>query len=363
MPQVKSTLAASPSVKSSTIDLEARSHAREAGLIYVSDQQPGIRRRRAGKGFSYIDSDGRRISDEAELTRIRALAVPPAYIDVWICPHPRGHLQATGRDARQRKQYRYHPQWRSVRDLGKFDRVQAFGALLPRLRRHVSRDLARPGLPKEKVLALVVRLLDDTLIRIGNEGYARDNHSYGLTTLRSRHVRAGRDRLRLHFRGKSGIERDIELDDKRLLRVIAKVQQLPGQRLFQYLDDDGNVQPIDSGMVNDYLHAVCGGDFTAKDFRTWGGTVQAVRELARIPLPDKGGQRERKRRMLDAIRNVAAVLGNTPAVCRSSYIHPWVLDGWEDGSLHHAVPATATAHPRQLEQLALRFLRRRQRVT
>lgn len=351
-----------PQAKLSTTDLEARRQARDAGLVYVSDEQPGIRRRRAGKGFSYVDTKGRRIANEAELTRIRALAVPPAYVDVWICANPRGHLQATGRDARQRKQYRYHPQWRSVRDDGKFDRVMAFGASLPRLRRHVSRDLARPGLPKEKVLALVVRLLDDTMIRVGNEGYARDNHSYGLTTLRSRHVRHERGRLRLHFRGKGGLERDIELDDRRLLRVIRRVQQLPGQRLFQYQDDQGQPQPIDSGMVNDYLREACGDDFTAKDFRTWGGTVQAVRQLAQVPLPKKGGERARRGLLLAAIKEVAAVLGNTPAVCRASYIHPAVLAGWSNGNLHRAVSSADVPHPRRLEQLTLRFLRRQQRL-
>ncbi|HEX7817555.1 DNA topoisomerase IB [Dyella sp.] len=350
------------SIKHSSIDLQARDHARAAGLVYVSDGDPGIRRRRAGKGFSYADSSGRRIADPDELLRIRSLAIPPAYVDVWICPHPRGHLQATGRDARKRKQYRYHAQWRSVRDNGKFTRVQAFGKSLPGLRRHVSRDLARTGLPREKVLALVVRLLDDTLIRVGNEGYARDNHSYGLTTLRSRHVRSERGRLRLHFRGKSGLEREVELDDKRLLRVIRRVQQLPGQRLFQYLDDEGHAQPVDSDMVNTYLREACGEDFSAKDFRTWGGTVQAVRQLARTPLPEKGGERARRSALLAAIREVAAVLGNTPAVCRASYIHPAVLEGWADGSLHQAVPVKDTAFPRRLEQLTLRFLRRATRV-
>lgn len=345
--------------KTQTIEIEARQQARDAGLVYVSDAQPGIRRRRAGKGFCYIDSDGRRIADPAELLRIRALAVPPAYVDVWICPNPRGHLQATGRDARRRKQYRYHPRWRSVRDGGKFERVIDFGAALPRLRRRISRDLALPGLPREKVIALVLRLLDDTLIRVGNEGYARDNHSYGLTTLRSRHLREERGRLRLHFRGKGGVERDVELDDRRLLRVIRRVQQLPGQRLFQYQDDQGAVQPVDSEMVNDYLREVCGADFTAKDFRTWGGTVQAVKQLARLPLPPKGGERARRGLLLEAIREVAAVLGNTPAVCRASYIHPAVLEGWADGSLHRCVPAADAVHPRRIEQLTLRFLRRR----
>ncbi|KRE96584.1 DNA topoisomerase [Frateuria sp. Soil773] len=340
---------------------EQRRTARAAGLVYVSDARPGIRRLACGKGFSYRDTRGRRIADRDELARIRALAIPPAYTQVWICPDPRGHLQATGRDARMRKQYRYHPRWRSVRDHGKFDRLLAFGAALPSLRRRVRRDLALPGLPRAKVLALVVRLLDDTLIRIGNEGYARDNGSYGLTTLRSRHVRAERGRLRFAFRGKSGQEREVALDDRRLARIVRRVQQLPGQRLFQYVDDDGRRQPVDSGQVNDYLRDACGSDFSAKDFRTWGGTVQAARVLARTPLPE-GGERAVRNALAAAVKEVAALLGNTPAVCRASYIHPQVIAGWTDGSLRRAIPATAAAHPRQSEQRTLRFLRRRLRA-
>lgn len=336
---------------------EQRRIARAAGLVYVSDAQPGIRRLPCGKGFSYRDARGRRITDRDELARIRALAIPPAYAQVWICADPRGHLQATGRDARMRKQYRYHPRWRGMRDHGKFDRLLAFGAALPSLRRRVRRDLARPGLPREKVLALVVRLLDDTLIRIGNEGYARDNGSYGLTTLRSRHVRAERGRLRFAFRGKSGQEREVALDDRRLARIVRRVQQLPGQRLFQYIDDDGKRQPIDSGQVNDYLHDACGADFSAKDFRTWGGTVHAARVLACTPLPE-GGERAVRSALAAAVKQVATLLGNTPAVCRASYIHPEILDGWADGSLQRAL-ASAAPHQRQREQATLRFLRRR----
>ena len=346
----------------SDIDPELRREVRAVGLGYVTDAQPGIQRRRRGKGFSYRGVDGKAISDRDELQRIRALAIPPAYVDVWICVNPRGHLQATGRDARGRKQYRYHAHWRELRDHGKFDRVLAFGAALPKLRRRLRRDLALPGLPREKILALIVRLLDDTLIRIGNESYLRDNHSYGLTTLRTRHVRAERGRLRFAFRGKSGIEHEVELSDKRLARIVQRVQQLPGQHLFQYLDDDGERQPIDSGQVNDYLHDTCGEDFSAKDFRTWGGTVQAAGVLARTPLPDKGGERAQRSALAEAIRQVATVLGNTPAVCRASYIHPQIIAGWPDGSLAKAIPVGSANHPRQLEQRVLRFLRRRLRA-
>jgi DNA topoisomerase I len=351
------------SAKPSEIDPELRREVRAVGLVYVTDEAPGIRRLRRGKGFGYRGVDGKAIRDRDELQRIRALAIPPAYVDVWICDNPRGHLQATGRDARKRKQYRYHAHWRELRDHGKFDRLLAFGDALPALRRRVRRDLALPGLPRDKVLALIVRLLDETLIRIGNESYTRDNHSYGLTTLRTRHVRAERGRLRFAFRGKSGIEREVELTDRRLARIVHSVQQLPGQRLFQYLDDDGQRCPVDSGQVNDYLREACGEqDFSAKDFRTWGGTVQAAGVLARTPLPQKGGERALRATLATAIKEVAAILGNTPAVCRASYIHPLILEGWQDGSLQRAVPGSAASHPRQLEQLTLRYLRKQLRA-
>ena len=343
-------------------DPRLRSEVRAAGLRYVSDEQPGIARRRHGKGFGYLDARGRRVTDQQVLARIRALAIPPAYVDVWICADPRGHLQATGRDARARKQYRYHPRWRELRDHGKFDRVLQFGEALPKLRRRVRGDLAQPGLPERKVLALVVRLLDETLIRIGNDRYARDNRSFGLTTLRSRHVRLHRGRLRFEFRGKSGQQREVALDDQRLARIVRRMQQLPGQRLFQYLDAEGKRRPVDSGTVNDYLREASGGEFSAKDFRTWGGTVQAAGVLARTPLPAHGGERAVRATLAAAIKEVAAHLGNTPAVCRASYIHPQVIEGWLDGSLPRTIPASAADHPRQLERLALRFLRRRLRA-
>ena len=350
---------ASMSSRPSDIDPALRAQVRAAGLVYVSDAQPGIRRLRRGKHFSYRDADGQPVTQKAELARIRALAIPPAYEDVWICANPDGHLQATGRDARGRKQYRYHPDWRALRDHGKFDRVLAFGAALPKLRRRTRHDLALSGLSREKVLALLVRLLDETLIRVGNEAYARDNRSYGLTTLRSRHLRVVRGRLRFCFRGKSGQEQEVELDDRRLARIVRRVQQLPGQRLFQYLDDQGERQPIDSGMVNDYLHEACGEVFSAKDFRTWGGTAHAAGVLACTPLPEKGGERARRHALVEAVKQVAGVLGNTPSVCRKSYIHPEVFEGWRDGSLHRAITPACAGQPRQLERATLCFLRQR----
>lgn len=347
--------------KTPVVDPQLPREARAAGLVYVSDEQPGIARRPRGKGFSYHDADGAPVREVATLARIRALAIPPAYVDVWICANPQGHLQATGRDARRRKQYRYHPDWRALRDSDKFTRLLAFGQALPRIRRRVRSDLAHPGLPREKVLALVVRLLDETLIRIGNDRYTRDNRSFGLTTLRSRHVRAERGRLRFAFRGKSGQEQDVVLDNRRLAGILRRVQQLPGQRLFQYLDEQGARQPVDSGMVNDYLRQASGGEFTAKDFRTWGGTVQAIGVMARTPMPQRGGERALRQAITAGVKEVAAILGNTPTVCRASYIHPAVFEGWRDGSLQRAVPAGCTGHPRQLEQRALRYLRRRLR--
>jgi DNA topoisomerase IB len=343
----------------SLIDSDEKAHAKTAGLIYVCDTDQGITRCRRGKSFHYLGVDGKRIDDADVLARIASLAIPPAYTAVWVCTNERGHLQATGRDARMRKQYRYHPNWRSMRDRGKFERVVEFAQTLPKLRRRLKRDLALPGLPREKVLALVVSLLEETMIRVGNDSYARENHSFGLTTLRSRHVQARKGRLEFRFRGKSGQFREVELDDKRLVRAIRRVQQLPGQRLFQYIDDQGQRQPVDSGMVNDYLREATGGEFTAKDFRTWGGTVQAIAILARTPLPETGGERAIKSTLAEAVKEVAAILGNTPAVCRASYIHPQVFAGWLDGTLHRMVPEATGRFPRQLESRSLTFLRKR----
>lgn len=339
----------------------ARQTAKSAGLVYVSDDEPGISRRRQGKGFSYRSPDGRLIRDVNALQRIRALAIPPAYREVWICRNPRGHLQATGRDARRRKQYRYHPDWASMRGDGKFDRIVAFGEALPKLRRRLRTDLAQKGYPRGKVLAIAAGILAETLVRVGNSDYARSNKSYGLTTLRDRHLQfvAG-GRARLCFRGKGGQDNDIAIDDRRLAKLVRGCQQLPGQTLFQYRDDDGALQPVDSGMLNDYLRDAMGGDFTAKDFRTWGGTLHAFRRFANTPLPEgKRGAAPSERALSTArnevIKEVAAVLGNTVAVCRKSYIDPSIFSGWLDGSLARA--ARAARGQRQWEQATLRFLK------
>jgi DNA topoisomerase IB len=331
--------------------------AADAGLRYVSDTEPGLRRRRAGKGFVYLDAKGRRITDDATLERIRALAIPPAYTDVWICKDARGHLQASGRDARGRKQYRYHAKWRRTRDAGKFARLADFGKRLPRLRRKLAQDLGQPGLPRDKVLAIVVSLLAETLIRVGNHEYARSNNSFGLTTLRNRHVQFPRgDRAIFRFRGKSGQDHTVELEDARLARLLRRCQQLPGQALFQYVDEAGKPQPVDSGAVNDFLRAAMGEDFTAKDFRTWGGTLEAIAAFVRTPRPRKRTKAALARAQATAVKQVATELGNTPAVCRSSYIHPAVFAGWRNGRLQRAVPKSDLGYPRKVEKLALQFL-------
>lgn len=305
--------------------------AEAAGLRYVSDTMPGIRRKKNGRGFTYVGSDGKTIKDAAQLARIRALAIPPAYTDVWICPTPSGHIQATGRDARGRKQYRYHPKWRETRDETKFGRILAFTEVLPRIRKRVKRDLGRPGLSRDKVLATVVQLLDCTGIRIGNDEYARANRSFGLTTLRDRHVEVSGSNIRFEFRGKSGKAHSVSLSDRRLARIVQRCQALPGEELFQYIDDEGVRQTIGSGDVNDYLRAASGQEFTAKDFRTWSGTKLAVMALAEIgPWTS---QRQAKSNVLRAIDAVAEQLNNTRAVCRKYYIHPCVLDGYVAGTM------------------------------
>jgi len=303
--------------------------ADDAGLRYVTDGDPGIARRRAGRGFVYLQPGGRRVKDRATLDWIRSLAIPPAWTDVWICSSRKGHLQATGRDARGRKQYRYHPEWRAQRDTVKYDRMIAFGKALPRIRRRVSRDLRRAGLPRERVLAAVVRLLEKTGVRIGNEEYARDNKSFGLTTLRDRHAQVGSKRIRFRFRGKGGKEGEVEVSDARLARIVGRCQDLPGQELFTYLDDEGEVRTIGSDDVNDYIREISGHDFTAKDFRTWAATVMAARALAR------GEQASTlagaKRDVVRAVERVAEWLGNTPAVSRKSYVDPSVIDAYLEG--------------------------------
>lgn len=342
----------------------ARRAARSAGLVYVSDAMPGLSRRRAGRGFRYLSARGREVRDARTLARIRKLAIPPAYTQVWICATPRGHLQATGRDARGRKQYRYHPQWSEVRGFGKFDRIVAFGKALPKLRRAVRRDLKLPGFPREKVLAIVVALMAQTLLRVGNDAYARDNGSFGLTTLRNRHVEFLRGgRARLSFPGKSGQAQDAVLSDARLVKLVRALQQLPGQALFQYLDDDGKRQRIDSGMVNAYLRETMGEDFTAKDFRTWGGTLMAFRLFADTALPqprrgDAPSERALAFAETEVVARVAQALGNTVAVCRKAYVDPVLYAGWRDGSLFRAA---ANAQGRRWETAALRFLARAHR--
>lgn len=305
--------------------------AKDAGLRYVNDGDPGISRRRRGAGFAYAAADGAKLSDADDLRRIRSLAIPPAWTDVWICARANGHIQATGRDARGRKQYRYHARWRAVRDESKYDRLLAFGAVLPRIREHVDADLARPGLPREKVLAAVVRLLELTFMRIGNEEYARVNRSFGLTTLRNRHVAVDGTRVQFRFRGKSGKLHESGIRDRRLATVIRRCQDLPGQALFGYADADGEQQAIESSDVNDYLREISGEDITAKDFRTWAGTVLAFRALC--SLDPAASETETKRNLVGAIKSVASSLGNTPAVCRRSYVHPGVVDAYLEGSL------------------------------
>lgn len=350
-----------PHGKPASSSADGERSAADAGLVYVSDLEPGIRRRRAGRGFCYVDSQGKPVRDAATLDRIRALAVPPAYNDVWICPSPRGHLQATGRDARGRKQYRYHRRWQQVRGVGKFDRIVAFATALPHLRRTVREHLAMSGFPREKVLAIVVAVMAETLLRVGNDEYTRSNRSYGLTTLRNRHVeflRGGRARFR--FFGKGGQEHDVVLDDRRLARLLRRCQQLPGQALFQYVDEDGQTQPVDSGQVNDYLRDAMGDAFTAKDIRTWGGTLAAFRCLAAMPLPDDPSERMLAQLENDVVRQVASWLGNTPAVCRKAYIDPDVFRGWREGRLQRGAAGNARG-PRQWERAALALLRRMHR--
>jgi DNA topoisomerase I len=355
------TLKTSAAVANLTgVAAEAAQMAVEAGLIYVSDAEPGIRRLRAGKGFRYLTPENRRLAAVRELKRIASLAIPPAYRNVWISLQARGHLQATGRDARGRKQYRYHPEWRQVRDSAKFDRMVAFGEALTKLRRKLRRDLGLPGLPREKVLAVVVSILDATRVRIGNSEYARDNKSFGLTTLRNRHVSFIRDgRAVLNFRGKGGVQHEVHIDDKRIAQIVRRCQEIPGQHLFQYVSDDGQRCPIDSGQVNDYLREAMGEDFTAKDFRTWGATLHAITLLARTPLPEKPSERALKSEIAEVVKQVAAKLRNTPAVCRKSYINPAVFEAWRSGLIHRVFNGSLSlAAPRKAETLVLAFLRR-----
>jgi DNA topoisomerase-1 len=314
-----------------TIEPDPEVSAEEAGLRYVTDEAPGLTRRRAGRGWTYHNADGSRITDERRIAWLNRLAIPPAWTDVWICPDRRGHLQATGRDARGRKVYRYHPRWREVRNEAKYGRMLSFARALPAIRQRVEADLGRPGLPREKVLAAVVALLERTRIRVGNEEYARDNRSFGLTTLRDRHARIKGGRMTFAFKGKGGRDHEVELADRRLARIVARCQDLPGQQLFQYVDDEGMRRGVASEDVNAYLREITGEEFTAKDFRTWAGTVLAAMALQEFREFDSAA--EAKKNVVRAIEKVAEKLGNTPAVSRASYVHPRVIDAYLEGDL------------------------------
>jgi DNA topoisomerase-1 len=305
--------------------------AKMAGLRYVTDAQPGIHRRRRGKGFQFIDAEGKAVRDKETLARIKSLVIPPAWSDVWICQNPKGHLQVTGRDARGRKQSRYHPRWREIRDETKYERMTIFGGILPTIRERVEQDLSLPGLPRLKVLATVVRLMEATLIRVGNEEYARENHSYGLTTMRNKHVEVEGSTVSFKFQGKSRVQHAVDLQDRRIAKIIQRCQDIPGYELFQYVDKEGDHHAIDSADVNDYLREVSGQDFTAKDFRTWAGTVLACTVLQEFEAFES--QTQAKKNVVQAIKGVAARLGNTPSVCRKSYVHPVVLDTYFSGAM------------------------------
>ena len=319
----------SSATKKKLIELAPGESAQAAGLRYVSDTQPGIHRIKSGKSFRYVDASDKPVRDQDTLARIKSLVIPPAWTDVWICANAKGHLQCTGRDARGRKQSRYHPRWREVRDETKYERMTQFAAALPTIRERMAHDLALPGLPREKILATLVRLMETTLIRVGNEEYARENHSYGLTTMRNKHVEVHGSEITFSFQGKSRVHHNISLHDRRLAGIIKRCADIPGYELFQYLDHDGNHHSVDSSDVNAYLHEITGQHFTAKDFRTWAGTVLASDMLREFgPFASEA---EAKRNVVQAIAAVAKKLGNTPSVCRKCYVHPAVLEAYLGG--------------------------------
>ena len=333
--------------------------ANDAGLYHVNDDRLGYRRRANGNGFEYLDTETKRIRDRQRLLRIKRLAIPPAWTDVWICPSPNGHIQATGRDARGRKQYRYHDRWREVRDENKFDRLAEFAKTLPKIRRRVARDITLADLPREKVLATVVRLLERTFIRIGNEEYARENKSFGLTTIKNRHVTVKGAHLRFRFRGKSRRHHEVDMTDRRIAKIVAKCQDLPGQDLFQYVSDKDEVRNITSQDVNDYLRDITSEDFTAKDFRTWAGTVLAA--IALDAQPERETKKQAKANVKTAVCAVAELLGNTPAICRKCYVHPAVIEAYLNrtpiAGLTSALKSTGRWDLRAAEKAVLKFLR------
>src|SRR6266496_2484538 len=336
--------------------------AEEAGLRYVSDDSPGYRRKANGDHFEYLDTEGKGIRDEQRLLRIKRLAIPPAWTDVWICPSPNGHIQATGRDARGRKQYRYHDRWRELRDENKFGRLSDFAKALPNIRRRVAEDIKLAGLPRRKVLATIVRLLERTFMRIGNEEYARENKSFGLTTIKDRHVAVKGARVLFRFRGKSGRQHELDVTDRRVAKVIAKCQDLPGQDLFQCLEKGGEVRDVTSQDVNDYLRQIAGEDFTAKDFRTWGGTVLAATALSK--QEEFQTKKQATSNIKTAICAVAELLGNTPAVCRKCYVHPVIVEAYLNRTRIAGLNGTKTLEPPNLrgaERAVLKFLRARER--
>jgi DNA topoisomerase I len=334
--------------------------AKAAGLRYVSDAQPGIHRKRQGKGFRYVDAEGKPVREKETLARIKSLVIPPAWQNVWICSNPKGHLQVTGRDARGRKQSRYHPRWRVVRDETKYERMAIFAGALPAIRERVGLDLSLPGMPRPKILAAIVRLMEVTLIRVGNAEYARDNQSYGLTTMRNKHVEVEGSTVTFKFQGKSRVRHTVDINDRRLARIIQRCQDIPGYELFQYVDRDGEHHTVDSADVNDYLREMTNQDFTAKDFRTWAGTVLACTMLREFEAFES--QTQAKKNVVQAIKEVAARLGNTPSVCRKCYVHPAVLDTYFSGAMietvRHRVEQETTDSPNELrhEEVALLHL-------
>src|SRR5438046_423211 len=359
------TKAGNAKITETPLALDGEQAAKEAGLQYVDDCHPSHTRQANGEHSEYCDTEGKPIRDEQRLLRIKRLAIPPAWTDVWICPSTTGHIQATGRDARRRKQYRYHERWREIRDENKFERLADFAKALPNIRRRVARDIKLSGLPRQKVLATIVRLLERTFIRVGNEEYARENKSFGLTTMKNRHASAKGAQVRFRFRGKSGRQHEVDVTDRRIAKIVSKCQDLPGQDLFQYVNDDGDVQDVTSQDVNDYLRDITGENFTAKDFRTWAGTV-----LAAIALNAQGGletKKQAKANLKTAIYAVAQLLGNTPAICRKCYVHPAVIESYLNGKriagISEAVKGPTNVDRRTVEVAVLKFLRPQQSDT